>query len=394
MRRRTLVLLGAAPAALIACGGGNDEPAALNASPVVANLVDGVIVANYRDLEQRAAALVTALTSLQAAPADESRLDEAQARWKAARAPWERGEAYLFGPVDSLGIDPAMDSWPLNTADLRAFVNANPAPTQALVENASDELRGFHALEYLLFGDGVADNDKAASELSTLDVEMAIAQALALQARTQDLRRAWTDGLGTAPAHANVLKQPGTGRPYASWSAVLEELINAAIGLVDEVASVKLAGPLGATQADADPTLEESQYSWNTLDDLWNNLQGVLEIHTGRRGFSWTTDTPTVDQNGLYAFVAWHDRGLAERVHAEIVAAQRRIALTKGDGIDTSPLVGPGARHLRQQITDPVGRTLITDAIAACTKLRATLESDVRPLPARTRFAQAAAASA
>ena len=34
--------------------------------------------------------------------------------WITAREPWEESEAFLFGPVDELGLDPNMDSWPLD----------------------------------------------------------------------------------------------------------------------------------------------------------------------------------------------------------------------------------------------------------------------------------------
>ena len=32
---------------------------------------------------------------------------------------------FLFGPVDSQGIDPAMDSWPVNRTDLDAVLNGS-----------------------------------------------------------------------------------------------------------------------------------------------------------------------------------------------------------------------------------------------------------------------------
>jgi putative iron-regulated protein len=61
--------------------------------------------------------------------------------------PWESSEGFLFGPVDVLGVDPAIDSWPLNTPDLTTFLNSNPAATKADVAAAGDDLRGFHAIE-------------------------------------------------------------------------------------------------------------------------------------------------------------------------------------------------------------------------------------------------------
>ena len=34
--------------------------------------------------------------------------------WITAREPWETSEAFLFGPVADKGLDPNMDSWPLD----------------------------------------------------------------------------------------------------------------------------------------------------------------------------------------------------------------------------------------------------------------------------------------
>ena len=64
-------------------------------------------------------------------------------------------------PVDALGLDPNMDSWPL---DQDAIVNIlksgnfndmlwNDDESKEEIE-ASQNIRGFHTLEFLLFKDG------------------------------------------------------------------------------------------------------------------------------------------------------------------------------------------------------------------------------------------------
>lgn len=74
---------------------------------------------------------------------------------------WEKSEAFLFGPVDALGLDPNMDSWPL---DQDAIVNHlksgnfndllwGDGDDDSKVE-AAQNIRGFHTLEFLLFKDG------------------------------------------------------------------------------------------------------------------------------------------------------------------------------------------------------------------------------------------------
>lgn len=389
-RRKVLFGLGAVPLVLAGCGGGggggDDGAAPFDAKPVVDNLADAVITQTYRNLNSAAGALLAAVQTLVTAPTEDA-MDTAQSAWKAARVPWETSEGFLFGPVDALGIDPAIDSWPLNTPDLQTFLASNPSATQADIENASDDLRGFHAIEYLLFGDGVADNDKSVSELTPAEANYLVALAQAFRARTQALQSAWTtDYNGTGP-YATTLKSPGAGRTYTGYAAVVEELINGIAGIADEIGNAKIAEPLGATLADADTSKVESQYSWNSLTDFHNNMQSVLNVYTGKLGFDASADTVSASLNGLYAFVVHSDSSLATRVLSEIIAAQKKIALIKGDGVDTTTAITGAARPFRTQIRDAEGRVLAQDAIAACNTLRASLLNDVLPLLGTTTFA-------
>jgi len=404
-RRTLLMLAGALPWWLAACGGGDDAPppsapapsapppagsgsnVAFGAKAVTDNLVDAVITQTYRDLNARSTALLDAILALQAVPASEPAMDAAQAAWQAARLPWESSEGFLFGPVDALGIDPAIDSWPLNTADLAAFLAVNPTATQADVENAGDDLRGFHAIEYLLFGDGTTDNDKAAAELTPEELNYLVALVRAFKARTDELEQAWTTDFNGRGPYALIVKSPGaTNSSYASYGAVLQELINGIVGIADEAGNTKLAGPLGATLADADTSQVESQFSWNSLTDFHDNLHSVMNIYTGKLGFDWRSDTVGGSLNGLYAFVAAHDTTVATRVLQEIRDAQRRIALIKGDGNDTTTAISATASPFRNQILNATGRSLVEAAIAACNTLKTTLESDVLPMVGRTTF--------
>ena len=184
----------------------------------------------------------------------------------------------------------------------------------------------------------------------------------------------------------------GSGRgDLADKTVDLDDLVGdvlqRAAGIADEIGNAKIAEPLGTSLATADTSKVESQYSWNSLTDFHNNMQSVLNIYTGKLGFNWSTDTVSVSLNGLYAFVAYHDTTLATRVLSEIIAAQQKIALIKGDGIDTTTAITGAAKPFRTQILDANGRLLASEAIAACNTLRATLTDDVLPLLGDTAFA-------
>ncbi len=129
---------------------------------IVVNYADNVVLPTYRLLKERNSALEQAVKTLASTPSDANFRKAADA-WLAAREPWEKSEAFLFGPVDALGLDPNMDSWPL---DQDAIVNHlksgnfddltwSDGDDDDKVE-AAQNVRGFHTLEFLLFKDGKA----------------------------------------------------------------------------------------------------------------------------------------------------------------------------------------------------------------------------------------------
>ena len=129
-------------------------------SDIVANYVDNVVLPTYKSLMERNDALLNAVKELAAAPSDRAFSNACDA-WLSSREPWEKSEAFLFGPVDAMGLDPNMDSWPL---DQDAIVNHlksgnfddldwGEGDDDQKVE-AAQNIRGFHTLEFLLFKDG------------------------------------------------------------------------------------------------------------------------------------------------------------------------------------------------------------------------------------------------
>ncbi len=127
---------------------------------ITAQYVDNVVMPTYLNLKNKNAALLTAVKAFQAAPSNDT-FENACSAWMAARQPWETSEAFLFGPVDELGLDPNMDSWPLDATGIYNLLKSqqwadmkwSDGDTDEAVESAQ-ALRGFHTLEYLLFKDG------------------------------------------------------------------------------------------------------------------------------------------------------------------------------------------------------------------------------------------------
>lgn len=127
---------------------------------IVADYVDVVVLPTYKDLKEANATLHAAVQNLAANPTNTA-FEAAATAWMAARQPWEMSEAFLFGPVDELGLDPNMDSWPLDQDAIKnvlangdySELNWGEEDSEEDVE-AAQNIRGFHTLEFLLFMNG------------------------------------------------------------------------------------------------------------------------------------------------------------------------------------------------------------------------------------------------
>lgn len=395
--KRNLIACAVSAAAMLAtgCSSSNNGESRVffDATGVTATAANSIITQTYKNLNTAAANLLVAVQALADGDATEAELNTAQEAWRAARVPWESSEGFLFGPVASLGVDPAIDSWPLNTPDLKEFLANNPNASKADIENAGDDLRGFHALEWLLFGlddDGAINSDMAVADLKnqTGAINYLVALASAFTDQTQQLEDSWTTDFNGNGAYADDVANPGAGQLFASQAGVLEELINGMIGIVDEVSSAKIADPLGVSIADADTSQVESQYSWNSLTDFYNDMQSVLNLYSGTLGFSPSTNAISTADNGIYAFVSAHNTELADRVLQEIITSQEKIALIKGDGDASTPVISGAALPFREQIKTESGRALINDAIDALLVTLTSLEGEVLPLVTATDFAR------
>ena len=140
---------------LVACSDDDDggSGAEFDASATLNDFANTVVLATYTDLDVKAASLLNTVRTLQSSTT-QANLDRAQSAWKAARRPWEQSEAFLFGPVDTQGLDPALDSWPVNRVDLDAVLASGDVLTASSIDGLEDTLKGFHTIEYLLFRDG------------------------------------------------------------------------------------------------------------------------------------------------------------------------------------------------------------------------------------------------
>ena len=132
---------------------------------IVSTYVDQVVLPTYADLVTKTNALRQSIVVLSNQPSG-ANFKRAADLWIEAREPWETSEAFLFGPVADLGLDPNMDSWPLDVDAIKGVMESGKIEELIKWEGEYDEenedieavqnVRGFHTLEFLLFKDGKA----------------------------------------------------------------------------------------------------------------------------------------------------------------------------------------------------------------------------------------------
>lgn len=112
----------------------------MDAAIILTNLVDTVILPTSTDLDTRAEALVHAIGALGTPDGlTAANLLAAQVAWKSARLPWERSEAFLIGPVEMEGIDPRLDTWPIDVNQIQAILDLATGPAE-FIQATIDEL--------------------------------------------------------------------------------------------------------------------------------------------------------------------------------------------------------------------------------------------------------------
>lgn len=315
---------------------------------IIENISDDVIISTYADLDAKAAILLTKLSDLEANPTAEN-LEAAQQAWRDARRPWELSEGFLYGPVDTKGLDPAMDSWPVNVTDLDAVLASSNGLTVDYVDGLDGTLKGFHTIEYLLYGE---NGDKLVADFTARQFEYLSACGESLKRTTAQLHEGWLPSAGN---FVKNFKEAGTGTAasvYPSQKAVIEEIVNGIVGIADEVANGKINEPF----AQQNLTLEESRFSANSKADFADNIRSIRNV--------WLGIHLNASGSGISSLVAVKDPALDIKVRQQIDAA---IAAIEGiDGTFTTAIFD--------------SPTTVQAAQTAVRDLLTTLQGEVLPL--------------
>lgn len=326
--------------------------------------LDATLYPTYRMLADSTAILAYQLMAmrdkvLNGGTVTQDEIDAACTVFLHARANYETSEAFLFGAATDFGIDPHIDTWPLDLDMLKTALTNN-SQIEAMAGENGDEyagvnlgpaLLGFHGIEYILFRDG---QNRTASSLNSPDADLnnltareeliyAAAVAGDLRNKCFQMEVAWdvdapadhiakvealewpyqmTNGLSYGE---NMMLAGQAGSTYNSWRRVSDAIIlSGCINICDEVGEVKMGTPHGGVEGVAqDPNYIESPYSWNSITDFYDNLCSIENSIMGGR--------PELrdETKSIYAYVNKRNAELAAQLRADIDDAKAKIRAMK-----------------------------------------------------------------
>ena len=337
---------------------------------IINQYVDAVVLPTYNDLKAKNTALYNSVVAFGNNPSDANFQAVCNA-WLTAREPWESSEAFLFGPVADYGLDPNMDSWPL---DQEAIVNLLQSQQWNEMEwtgdydedddaiAAAQNVRGFHTLEFLAFKNGkartlndAAEDGEAANAVYNASNATAWAQYMrnTAQLLVDDvtlLCDSWNNG------YAATFKSHNGG-DFTSGLSCIEQIIDGCIDIAGEVGDAKIGEPYDLYVSGK--TTEalyavESWYSWHSRDDYTNNIYSIRNAYYGSLNGS-------VHTNSLSTLVKKYNADLDTKVKNAIADAANAI------------------QAIPQPFRNNINSREAATAMEACSALSDVLENELKP---------------
>ncbi len=370
---KTLALAAIAMATLLACNKDNNTELSSQESELkaaVEQYVPGVIYTIYGNLADATEELYTKLTAMKSSSTyTQSQIDEVCEVFLEARAWWEKSEAFLYGAATVYGIDPHIDSWPLDKDKLaKSLSNAETiADLDEEGAGAVDEVGaaslGFHGIEFIIFRDGA---NRTAAALNTVETDEAFAgrlvtgksEVIFATAVAEDLMNycfqlqvAWDPN---APADRkelvedelemntvmdsgltfgeNLLQTGNAGSTYRNWpEAVTGILVAGCSNICNEVANTKIGTAHYVNSDEYDADYIESPYSKKSYEDFKDNILSIQYSLYGAEGATSAKSASIAAflKNNGYSKTDELDSALADAI------AALDAAMAKGSFVDT-----------------------------------------------------------
>ena len=267
---------------------------------IVKQYLNHTVYPTYASLAEKTDALVENLETLKANKT-QANVNAATVTFLEARKWWEMSEAFLFGAASDFGIDPHIDSWPL---DEDAFNNlmASPNMIAALAndedgmvagEQLGNALLGFHGIEFILFRNG---QPRDVNEITDDMMTYIVAVSRDLRNRCLQLEASWnanapqahkdlmeelefntTVNGGDNTYGENMLQAGQAGSTFATFTNALEAIADGCLDIADEVGTSKI----GKCHTGEDVTYVESPYSQKSITDFYDNITSIKNAYMG-----------------------------------------------------------------------------------------------------------------
>lgn len=246
----------------------------VTSSQILADFTTHVAQADYSDLNSHAQSFSAAAAGFNASP-NNNDLASMRIHWFGMRKAYECGEAFLIGPISTQNLDPHIDSWPVEQQQLDSILSSSTTFNQAYINSLPTTLKGFHPIEYLIFG---RTNAAAFTARQTAYLQALTADLVAVIAQINN-----SYNTGASGNYANVLTAIPNST-YGSRKAALLDLVNAMSSICDEVGGNVSDGKIYSVYSTQDTLLQESLFSRNSWVDFKNNITGVLNVYTATYG--------------------------------------------------------------------------------------------------------------
>ncbi len=366
------IVLGLAVMGLVitmtSCGNTTEEENNETKAAIVDQYLSHTVYPTYSALANKTGELVSALKTLQSNRTD-ANVAAACTVFLEAREQWEKSEAFLFGAASDFGIDPHIDSWPLDEDGFNTMMS-NTQQMQALAGDDGDiyagdylgnALLGFHGIEYILFANG---QPKAASLISDLHMTYAVAVAGDLRNRCFQLEVSWMGDKADASHVARVeelelnstvngssfsygdnMRNAGkAGSTYSSMTQALLAIVDGCRSIADEVGTSKIGKPHNGE----DPTYIESPYSQKSITDFYDNIISIQNSYMGG------IQSERNESKSLHNYIQTIDADLDARVITAINNALTAIQNMKAPFVNNFTDASAGAASEACQAVDEV----------------------------------------
>lgn len=335
--------------------------------------VNDVIYPTYGNLATQTGLLYEQLNAVKekfkADPSSVSQndIDQICSTFLEARSYWEETEAFLYGAATDFGIDPHIDTWPLdldglvtelkNSDKIAQLDNGNEGIAYA-ANKLGQELLGFHGIEFIIFRNGqnrdvnsLLGNDPDLISLYGANIsgreELIYATAVAgdLRDRCYQLNVAWnpdapqeqktrvidecelqyTVGSGQLTYGENMLIAGQAGSTYTTWRQVASTILTSGCqNISNEVYSQKM----GNAYNGSDPNYIESPYSHRSFYDFKDNILSIQHSLYGN------VDNDLTKDNSLMGYLKKYNPTIASELETSLQKALNALDACIATGVE------------------------------------------------------------